>query len=233
MQDFTDVIPSGWALTPTGQAPMPNFFDTTPRLIPSAQHASNELVSLCGVWSPTKHPEFALVEPKGNGIRALFIGGMDPRLVSREGAPLGCAAHCLPSLLTLEVMFGKAMVFDAEFIVPGPKAPNPTISAFRRNKPELTGVMWLFDAVPLERWLNGGATAPLHARKKTLMQIMREMPLWSIGAFDAVEMNDPSDVLSVADHFWSSGFEGLVIKDGVSSYCRGRTETWLKLKEGN
>lgn len=223
-------VPAGWAIPPAPAVAAIPAFDTAPRLITGAS-AAPELVQLLGVWSRDLHPADATVEPKIDGHRALFLGGDDRRLLSREGSAMGCAAHCLPALSQLERRFGEPMMFDAEFAVPG--GLKETLRAFRRNKPATGGVMWLFDAVPLRLWRMGRDDTPLWHRKNRLAAMFGDQGLCaSVGRVLDFKM-DADQTEMLARGLWRNGFEGVVVKDRTAGYVRGRSKTWLKLKQGN
>jgi ATP-dependent DNA ligase len=225
-------VPMGWAtdVAPYLATVAPEY-DTAPRLVRGASAAA-ELVSLCGVWSPEAHPADATAEPKIDGHRSLFLGGAygAERILSREGAAQGMAAHCLPALRQLQDRFGEAMMFDGEFTVPG--GLKETLRAHRRNKPALTGTLWLFDAVPLREWQKGGTDQPLADRKARLATAFGEGVCRSVGRLLDHRM-DAEQALVLARGMWRSGFEGIVVKDRAAGYVRGRSNNFLKLKQGN
>ncbi len=229
MSTATADIPMGWG-NPPYAAPTHSFanLDTQPRLIRGAG-AAPELAQLAGVWRSELHPADNIVEPKLDGIRALYLGGTGRHLVSREGSPLGCAAHCLDALLDLEAAYGKPMMFDAEFMAPG--GLTETLRAFRRNRPVAGGTLWLFDAVPLDRWEAAAHTAPLAARRATLLAMGARVQRAQVGMVTGYPL-DADATMTLARHFWKRGFEGLVVKDATQGYQRGRNNGWLKLKQG-
>lgn len=225
-------VPMGWAIEPrpfVGEAP---FHNTEPRAVRGATAAS-ELVQLCGRWTPALHPADATVEPKIDGHRSIFLGGNTgcDRLLSREGAEQGMAAHCLPALRQLQDRFGEAMMFDGEFAVPG--GLKATLAAFRRNKPALAGVFWLFDALPLAEWQRGGTDQPLAERKARIARAFGNAGLCaSVGRILDHAM-DADQTKTMARGLWRAGYEGLVVKDRTAGYRRGRGPAFLKLKQGD
>jgi len=226
-------VPMGWAteVAPYAGTIAPEY-DTAPRLVRGAAAAS-ELVSLCGVWSPEAHPADATVEPKIDGHRSLFLGGAfgQERILSREGAAQGMAAHCLPALRQLQDRFGEAMMFDGEFTVPG--GLKETLRAHRRNRPALLGTFWLFDAVPLREWQKGGTDQPLWDRKNRIAHVFGDTGICrSVGRVLDFKM-DAEQALMLARGMWRNGFEGIVVKNRAAGYVRGRSNNFLKLKQGN
>ncbi len=222
-------VPMGWATAPMFAATTAPAYDTEPRLIRGASAAA-ELVQLLGRWTPDLHPADALVEPKIDGHRAVFLGGSTQRLLSREGSAMGCAAHTLPALRDLERRFGQPMMFDAEFAVPG--GLKETLRAFRRNKPATAGVLWVFDAVPLAEWERGGTATPLSDRRAALATRFAGGLCSSVGMLHAAPMGADA-TLALARAFWRQQFEGVVVKDAAAGYTRGRSNAWLKLKQGD
>ncbi len=92
-------VPAGWAIEPGAGTTTAPDFDTAPRLVSGAT-AAPELVQLLGVWSRDLHPADAAVEPKIDGHRALFLGGDDRRLLSREGSAMPSIPGMRRSLIT-------------------------------------------------------------------------------------------------------------------------------------
>lgn len=229
---ITPDVPMGWATTAHPFVGTPPAFDIEPRLVRGAAAAS-ELAQLCGVWSPDLHPADATVEPKIDGHRSIFLGGASgaERLLSREGSAQGMAAHCLPALRQLQDRFGEAMMFDGEFVVPG--GLKETLRAFRRNKPAVNGVFWMFDAIPLREWERGGTDQPLGERKTRIARVFGDAGICrSVGRILDHRM-DAEQTLVLARGLWRAGFEGVVVKDRAAGYRRGRGSAFLKLKQGN
>lgn len=185
--------------------------------------AAPELCQLLADYDPAHHPERALIEVKGNGLRHLWIGG-DQR--SREGQPFTAASHVRPALAALERAFGKPMFFDGEYIHDdGLDAAN---GDFRRGRG--TGTVWLFDAVPLELWERNAPTAPLQDRKEMLLQRGRGIFGPGLGMLLGFPL-DVAGTLAKFNELRALGFEGVTVKNAVSSYDRRRSRRWQKLTE--
>ena len=166
--------------------------------------------------------ERRLVQLKADGIRALYVEG---RIVSREGVPLDCALHCQPALRRLEEAFGRAMVFDGEYVEEDGFVA--TLAAQRRG--EGYGVMWLFDALPLEEWTAGGTDAPALWRLQELRKRVMEAQSPFVGMLDFWVM-DPDQTRAKFVELIREGYEGLVTKDPGSPYVRARSDAWRRLK---
>ena len=166
--------------------------------------------------------ERRLVQLKADGVRAVYAEG---RIVSREGVPLDCALHCQPALRRLEQAFGRPMVFDGEYVEEDGFLA--TIAAQRRG--EGYGVMWLFDAMPLDEWAAGGSDAPALWRLQELRKrvMLAESPF--VGMLDFWEMDADQTRAKFAELI-REGYEGLVTKDPASPYVRARSDAWRRLK---
>lgn len=167
-------------------------------------------------------PISSAVQLKADGIRALYIDG---RLVTREGVPLDCAAHCLGGLKRLEERLGEPMFLDGEYVEEAGFAA--TQSAFRRRKGQ--GVLWLFDAVPLIEWLADRCEQPLIERLDRLRRAIPHAESRFVGMLDYWVMS-PAEARAKAEELWALGYEGIVAKRVGSVYTRRRSDHWLRLK---
>lgn len=167
--------------------------------------------------------EKRIVQLKVDGIRALHIDG---RIVSREGAPLDCALHCQPGLARLEAAFGQPMFFDSEYVEE--EGFEATLSAHRRG--EGSGVLWLFDAVPLEAWRRGEWHMPTDQRLSWLAEHIERAESPFVGLLNHWLM-DAAETRAKARELWAFGYEGLVSKDASAGYVRRRSESWRRLKQ--
>jgi ATP-dependent DNA ligase len=193
------------------------------RLIPGMPAASEPCL-LPQVWSADLHPKNAVAHLKVDGIRALHI---DTSIVSREALPLDCALHCLPALHELEKRYGEPMVFDGEYAEPG--GFQATIAAMRRG--EGVGTIWLFDAVPYREWSANRFTERLDRRHDRLAETVNRLDLPFINWLPLMHVPTADDALALAEKTWARGNEGIVVKDALSLYYRGKSRSWLKLKK--
>lgn len=212
---------------------------------------ANELVQLAGTWDFLTVPAGGLIaETKVDGWRAVYLRDWEgkPGLFTRNGQPIEGVGHILYRLALMEACAGEAMVFDGEFQVGG------CLSATKRwcergwKTGGEAGTLYLFDAMPLSRWKQGGDDMPLYVRKARLVGMMRaadEHPLaweWREGSRGkepqeaAVELiadewvKDAEEALSLARRVWAANLEGLVLKDAESPYQRKRAPYWMKVK---
>lgn len=190
-------------------------------LIPGMTAAA-EPCTLARHWSELLHPENALAQIKMNGVRALALTG---RIVSREAVPLDCALHCRKALREVEEAFGEPMVFDSEYVEAG--GLHATLSAMRRG--EGAGVMFLFDAVPYREWKENRFTVPLHERLAQLRKAVEAVQSPFVDFLHAEKVS-AEQVPHLARVAYENRMEGLVVKDADSVYVRGRSPTWLKVK---
>lgn len=166
--------------------------------------------------------ERRVVQLKGDGLRALHIDG---RIVSMEGAPLDCVAHCLAGLKRLEERLGEPFFFDGEYIEDA--GYNATIAAHRRGVGN--GVLWLFDALPMREWRDDRCTLGLEARLERLAAALPHAESMFIGMLDYWVLG-PDDAQRKAEQLWALGYEGIVSKRSRSRYVRRRSDDWVRLK---
>lgn len=207
----------GWV--PTGRKPGLQPL----RLIPGMS-AAPEPCCLPQTWSAETQPRHALVQPKIDGIRALYV---DTSIITREGQPLDCALHCLPALVELERLYGCKMVFDGEYREP--EGFEATLSAMRRGLG--VGTFHLFDAIPYAEWARNKCTERLDSRLLKLDEVAGAVELTFVEIVDFSFIGGAEEAMALANVEWSHGGEGLVVKDRLAPYSRGKSNTWLKLKQ--
>lgn len=192
-------------------------------LIPGMPAAPEPCLLPDGHWSADRHPRSAVVQPKIDGMRALYV---QSRIVTRGALPLNAALHCLPALDRLERKMGEAMVFDGEY--QEPEGFQATQSAHKRGIG--VGTFYLFDAVPYRDWKANHFRQPLVGRLRRIADAVEELGEPFLSFLPPVEARTPEDVMQLAEAAWTRGCEGLVVKAGMSIYTRGRSKDWLKLK---
>lgn len=212
---------------------------TQPMQIPGARSAS-QLAMLCkdmpmidvqgtrmmdfsvlgGKTGPKRH-----VQLKADGIRALYIDG---RIVSREGAPLDCALHCLPGLQRMETAAGMGPLFiDGEYVADEGFAA--TLDEHKRKKGE--GVFWAFDVMPLEHWRLGRSPWTIEQRLETLRWLItHNCDSLFVGMLDNWLL-DPQETVAKVREIWAAGGEGVVSKTAGSTYVRERSDDWLRITD--
>lgn len=191
-----------------------------------------QLCQLAGVWKGDVAPHGTLVEPKIDGVRALWIMG---RLATREGADLAGVGHIAEACRAIEAVAGRSIVLDGELQAGG--SFGATLSHIaRQGRGGDAGTLHLFDCLWLDDWRRGGTTTRLIDRKAMLVDLV-ERALPPSGELDpgvAVMPDhwaaDARDVESMAAATWAAGGEGLMIKDAESGYVRARSNDWRKVK---
>ena len=172
-------------------------------------------------------PEGGLVvQQKIDGIRALWLGD---RLITREGSRILGVDHIAAELRQLQAAFGRPMMMDAELQVDG--ALRPTTRHFQRQgRDGDAGRLHLFDAIPIENYRQNDCTQPLTARLSALDAAADHCTLSAVGVLPWRILGSVETVRAAAERVWATGGEGLVIKAPVSTYHRGRSRDWLKVK---
>lgn len=193
------------------------------RLIPGMP-AAPEPCCLPTTWSPESHPRDAVAQLKVDGIRAIYV---DTAIVTRQALPLDCALHCLPALHALEQHYGEPMVFDGEYLEPD--GFQATVAAMRRGIGH--GAIWLFDAVPYSEWKVNRFTQPLGERVDQLCELASRVESPFLTSLPLMDVPDADVALAVAEAAWGRKQEGLVVKARRSTYVRGKSSTWQKLKQ--
>src|SRR3546814_11816087 len=94
---------------------------------------------------------------------------------------------------------------------------------------EGAGMLFLFDAVPYREWQVNRFTTPLRARLEELRTITDGISSPFVDYLHHAPVT-AEEVPHVARIAYANGMEGLVVKDADSVYVRGRSPTWLKVK---
>lgn len=165
-----------------------------------------------------------IAQIKLDGIRCLYIDG---RLVTLEGQPMNCARHCLPHLKQIEQLFGAGpMFFDAEYVEE--EGFEATQRAYQKGEGQ--GVLWLFDAVPIEEWRNNSCPATWRQRHAQLMANHLEAPSPWVGALKGFPVKDEAAARDLFETAREYHHEGIVLKRAGSLYRRARNDDWLRMK---
>ena len=177
-------------------------------------------------WVAAEHTHKRVTQLKADGINAV---GLEGRIIGgREGGPLNCALQCQPGLARIERAMGCPMVFFGEYVAD--EGFNATIAEHRRGIGE--GVMWLYDAVPHGAWVTGREyLVPIEERLARLRSgFDAAEPSLFVGLLDHW-MLDGRETFAKARELWAAGFEGAVSKAPRSTFQRGRSTDWLKVKQ--
>lgn len=175
-----------------------------------------------GRWDHYVGPKIGQL--KVDGFRCLHI---DKRMLTMEGATMDCALHCLPGLEEIEAHYRQPMVFDGEYQETG--GPDATASAYQKGVGQ--GVLWLFDAVPLDQWMVNRCTVDVETRLIGLRKALYDVQAGPfVGMLDYFFLADGAAAERKARELWVSGWEGLVTKDVGSFYERRRSPAWQRWK---
>lgn len=193
-----------------------------------------------------------MVEPKVDGWRCLYFAGVDgqPRLWSRQGMPLEGAAHVLARLQAIEAAAGVPLFIDGEIQVGGSLSATKAWFETGWRQGGEAGLFHAFDCLSWSDWHAGGSDQPLYQRKARLRELFAGSEeqddgwTWRAGskgapAPEAVRIMpdgwafDAADVLDQARRIWTSGGEGIMLKDPMSPYRRLRSGVWQKVKMEN
>lgn len=163
-------------------------------------------------------------ETKIDGIRCLHIDG---RLVTLEGQPMNCARHCLPALAEIEKHFGCGpMFFDGEYVEE--EGFEATQKAYAKGEGQ--GVLWLFDAVPMEKWRTDSCPSTRRQRKAQLGMNYLAAPSPWVGLLESFTIHDDVMAGQLFQRVRKHHHEGIVLKRADSLYRRARNDDWLRMK---
>lgn len=190
--------------------------------IPGGSGAS-ELRMLPVDYDPSQPMLRAHVQLKVDGIGGLRVPGAG--IVTTNGVPMACAAHCLAGLDRIERRMGEPMVFDGEYSEEAGFAA--TQSAFRKGAG--TGVFWIYDAVPFAEWQKDRCRAPIEDRLERLRAAIPHAESVFIGGLNSWLLSGP-EIMRKAEELWSLGYEGVVAKRLRSIYMRRRSCEWQRIK---
>jgi ATP-dependent DNA ligase len=186
-----------------------------------------ELCNLVGDWSGRIPIGGAIVEPKIDGIRALYIDG---ELCTREGSTIYGVDHILERLCQIEHEECEPMFFDGEFQVGGSFAE--TIAHFQAvGARGNAGTFNLFDAIPMRVWRGEGVCETLQARRG---KVDRMAEPFLGGGLDLVPwafMTDASEIEERARELIAAGCEGVVVKHALSTYRRTKGASWQRIRK--
>lgn len=169
-------------------------------------------------------PEHAALELKYNGICLCWNDAVGPATL--EGVPMPCASHLSPGFAAMQKAAGVRMFFQAEYLVPG--GLEATTSAFQRGDP--TGFAVVFEAVPLAVWQGQEHSLRLIQRRRILEELHSIASPSDIGLALHAQGYDAEGVELAAGAAWEGGEEGVVVKNLMSPFVRGRSRFWMKVK---
>ena len=193
----------------------------------SRPEAGRELCQLVSDWTGRMPAGGAIVEPKVDGIRALWIDG---ELVTREGAPIHGAEHIAACLRWLEHEACVPMFFDGEWQVGGSFAA--TLAHFQaRGGRGDAGTLHLFDAMPMRVWRGEDPGQALEDRRPKLDRLLDGKARGAVRALPWAWASDADEVAAQAREYIAGGGEGVVVKNPLATYRRARTSEWQRIKK--
>ena len=134
---------------------------------------SDHLCQLATDWRGSIPDAGWMAEPKVAGFRALWLPGLDgkARLWTRNGMPIEGVPHIAYRLLQMEEAAGRPIMFDGEFRVDGTLAATKRWCERGWKFGGEAGRLYLFDAMPVEQWRDGGCDVPAVMRKNWLQEL--------------------------------------------------------------
>lgn len=170
----------------------------------------------------------AIVEPKIDGMRALWIDG---EICSREGSPIYGVEHIARKLRAIEHEACVQMFFDGEFQVGG--AFGPTISHFQSagiEGPD-AGTLFLFDAVPMRVWRGDDPCEALEVRRGKLDRMAAPHVGPELQVLPWAFMTDAGEIQEKARELIGAGGEGILVKHALSTYRRTGSAAWQRIRK--
>lgn len=212
---------------------------------------SADLFMLFRHWNKRDVPvDGWLVEEKRDGWRAGWWRGRDGKqcLWTKGGFTIEGTGHILHRLAIMERIAGEPMMFDGEFQVGDTLAATKRWCETEWKLGGEAGTLFLFDAMPERDWRAGRCDMPLIERKARLVALHDAMEAeialsweWREGT-KGKEPDTPTAVLEhewtistrgvmmLAEKYWASGGEGLMLGEPDSPYLRGRHNGKYKVK---
>lgn len=205
--------------------PHPDGYD---RIAFEDARATNARATAIGMtpipFEPTHVPGLVAVELKYNGICCCWNDAVGPATL--EGVPMPCASHLNEGFAAMQKAAGVRMFFQAEYLVPG--GLEETSSAFQRGEP--AGFAVVFEAVPLAVWQGQEHSLPLIQRRNILEALHSAASPRNIGLSMHSQGYTLEGIGRAAHAAWASDEEGIITKDLLSPFVRGRSRAWMKLK---
>lgn len=188
--------------------------------------AERELCQLVTNWSGKVPAPGAIVEPKTDGIRALYVGG---ELITREGNPILGTGHIIEACRMIQSEFGFPIMVDGEFQVAG--SFTATVGHFKAigNRGD-AGTFFAFDILPERTWRGEDVCEALHARRAKLDDIARPFVGDALQIVPWAYMTDAAEIEARARELIAKGGEGVVVKDINSTYRRSKSANWQRIR---
>lgn len=187
----------------------------------------NALCQLVGDWSGHVPDGGAIVEPKTDGMRALWIDG---EIVSREGSPIWGTEHIAEQLRAMEYEACESLFCDGEFQVGG--SFTATIAHFQAAGGRGdAGTFHLFDAIPMRTWRGNDVCEALEVRRPMLDRLAAPFDGNEVRLVPWAFMTEAAEIEERAADLIAAGGEGVVVKHALSTYRRNRSANWQRIRK--
>jgi ATP-dependent DNA ligase len=198
---------------------------------PALQRRSEDvgpaLCALVSDWTGKVPFNGALVEPKIDGMRALYCDG---ELFTREGSTIHGVDHILAKLRAIEHEAAVPLVIDGEWQVGGSFAA--TIAHFKAAGARGdAGVLHVFDLMPARVWRGEDVCEALHARRAKLDRLLPPFVGDELRLVPWAYMTDAADIEARARELIAAGGEGVVVKAANSTYRRAKGTIWQRIRK--
>lgn len=181
-------------------------------------------VQLLNEWNGHTIPDDAVVEPKIDGVRAIFIFAGDRFCcLSRKGNTLNNVSHIAAELIDKF----DGWVLDGELVADDFSS---TVSTLHRSENgDMDARFIVFDALTVDEFDSRTCDRPLDERRKTLERMLPKRLLFT-SLLKQKRVRSISDVEAAMKTYVKQGFEGAVMKDLDSFYSFKRGSDWVKVK---
>lgn len=188
-----------------------------------------------------------IVEPKYDGIRAIFIPQPDTSTYiafSREGKRLSNTESLCELLAKI---YYRDVVIDGEVFFSS-FHETQSITSTQSVHPNADKLqLFAFDAIDLSEWNAKLSSQRLTHRKETLREIVNELndykiptstkmedikcdPSWPVQFVPVQIISTNATAEKVYRKYVSDGFEGIILKEMASPYIFKRSKVWMKMK---
>jgi ATP-dependent DNA ligase len=189
--------------------------------------AGSALCQLVGDFTGKVPAGGAIVEPKIDGIRALYADG---ELFTREGSTIHGVDHILAELAALEQEAAVPLFFDGEFQVGGSFAA--TVAHFKAAGGRgNAGTLHLFDMLPARVWRGEDVCEALHARRAKLDRLVGPRQSEAVALVPWAFMEDAAEIEARARELIAAGGEGVVVKAANATYRRTKGTVWQRIRK--
>lgn len=185
-------------------------------------------VQLLHPWDGKTVPQRAVVEPKIDGIRAVFVFSGDRFCCySRNGNTLNNVLHIAAELY--RALDGYCL--DGELIASNGTWEETMSDARAGRRSDGTSGLFFaaFDCLTHEELDTRTCRRTLSERRAKMRELWPDCTMNS-GILVQTPVRTPKDIKRAMGEFIADGFEGAVVKDLDSFYSFRRTKDWVKVK---